>query len=286
MTLDYIKCGDSKDLLKDLPDASIDMVLTSPPYDDLRTYNGYSWDFEAIAKELYRVLKDGGVIVWIVADATIDGSESGSSFRQALYFQEIGFNIHDTMIWDKNSFTATGALVSRYGQVFEYMFVFSKGKPKSFNPIKDRRSKYGGSVSHGTVRKPDGSMRPRSTEGKMLAEYGQRYNIWRCNPVHSKFERVGHPAPFPEELCRDHIISWSNKGDIVLDPFMGGGTTAIACIDTQRHYIGFEISQEYCDIAEERISVHKSQLTFMDILDVENIRRCTKTTEEQDDECI
>ena len=246
--------------MKRLPTESVDMVITSPPYDNLRTYKGFSWDFEGIVAEIFRVLKKGGVAVWIVQDATIKGSETGSSFRQALFFQQTGFNIHDTMIWEKPSFTATGDLKIRYANVFEYMFIFSKGKPKTFNPIKDRPNKYANRKVHGTIVLADGTRRRRSNEGKRLAELGQRFNVWKMPPVNSSTERTGHPAQFPVRLVKDHIISWSNEGDVVLDPFMGSGTSAIACLDTNRQYIGFEISQEYCEMAEKRITQHKAEM--------------------------
>ena len=239
--------------LKQLDDESIDLTVTSPPYDDLRNYNGYSFDFENIAKELYRVTKNGGSIVWIVSDATINGSESGTSFKQALYFKDIGFNIHDTMIWEKPTFTAVGALKTKYAQVFEYMFIFTKGKIKTFNPIKDRKNKYVGDKKHSGIRQKDGSIKEKSSIGKPVAEYGQRFNVWHMPTCQSKTERTGHPAQFPEQLINDHIISWSNKGDIVLDPFMGSGTTAKMSKLNDRNFIGFEISKEYCDIAEERL---------------------------------
>ena len=239
--------------LKQLDDESIDLTVTSPPYDDLRNYNGYSFDFENIAKELYRVTKNGGSIVWIVSDSTINGSESGTSFKQALYFKDIGFNIHDTMIWEKPTFTAVGALKTKYAQVFEYMFIFTKGKIKTFNPIKDRKNKYAGDKKHSGIRQKDGSIKEKSSIGKPVAEYGQRFNVWHMSTCQSKTERTGHPAQFPEQLINDHIISWSNKGDIVLDPFMGSGTTAKMSKLNDRNFIGFEISKEYCDIAEERL---------------------------------
>lgn len=239
--------------MKQIPDNCIDCTVTSPPYDNLRSYNGFSWDFEATAKELYRVTKQGGVVVWIVADATIKGSETGTSFKQALYFKECGFNLHDTMIWEKPSFTATGSLAVRYAPVFEYMFIFSKGKPKTFNPIKDKQNKHGGTKYGGTVRQADGTTKPVSGIGNKVSLYGQRHNIWKVAPCMSRSERL-HPAPFPEQLANDHIISWSNEGDIILDPFMGSGTTAKMAILNNRQYIGFEISKEYCEIAERRIA--------------------------------
>ena len=238
-----------------IDDRSIDLTVTSPPYDNLRTYNGNieQWSFEkfqAIAKELYRVTKPGGVVVWIVADATINGSETGTSFRQALYFKEVGFNLHDTMIWNKGGFSAVGALKTRYAPVFDYMFILTKGKIKTFNPIKDKPNKHSGKLIHKTKRLEDGSIKKGTPY--ISSEYGQRYNIWDIFPQRQRGKDC-HPAPFPEQLARDHILSWSNEGDIVLDPFIGSGTTAIACINTNRNYIGFEIDKHYCDIANERI---------------------------------
>ena len=253
MEFDYIECGDCLELMKDLPDECIDLTVTSPPYDNLRTYKGFSWDFEGVARELYRITKKGGVVVWIVADATINGSETGTSFRQALYFKEIGFRLHDTMIWEKPSFTATGSLTVRYASVFEYMFVLSKGKPKTFNPIKDKKNKTAGVKKHGTIRKPDGSFKRKSSIGKETAEFGQRHNVWHISTTQSSVERTGHPAQCSEQLVNDHIISWSNEGDIVFDPFLGSGTTAKMAVVNNRHYIGFEIAEEYFEIACKRL---------------------------------
>lgn len=251
--------GDCLEIMKQsICNDTIDMVITSPPYDNLRDYNGYTFDFENIAKELYRVVKPGGVIVWIVSDATIDGGETGTSFKQALFFKSIGFNLHDTMIWEKPTFTDTGSLKYRYGNVFEYMFIFSKGKPKTFNPIKDRINKSFGAKKHGTIRRSDGSTVPQSSLGKLIAEYGQRFNVWCINPEKSNSKRC-HPAQFPEQLVHDHIISWSNNGDTVLDPFMGSGTTGIVCCHLDRKFIGIEISEEYFKLSQHRIEEVKQK---------------------------
>lgn len=235
-----------------MPDNFVDLVVTSPPYDDLRIYNGYSFDFESVAKDLYRVIKQGCVVVWVVNDKTDKGSESLTSFRQALYFKEIGFNVHDTMIWEKPTFTATGALKSRYGQVFEYMFVFTKGNVKTFNPIKDRPNKSFGRVKSGNVRQKDGNTKSISSIGKQINEFGQRFNVWKIDAEMKR--NIKHPAMFPEQLANDHIISWSNEGDLIYDPFMGSGTTAKMAILNNRNYIGSELSAEYVKVAEKRIS--------------------------------
>jgi DNA modification methylase len=241
--------GNCVDVMCNFPDNSIPIVLTSPPYDSLRDYKGYKFDFEAIAKQLYRVTKQGGVVVWVVGDQTVKGSETGTSFRQALYFKEIGFNL-ETMIWEKPTFTATGSLRVRYASVFEFMFVLTKGKVKTFNPIIDRICKSAGGKKVGTVRKTDGTLKRKSSEGKVQRELGQRFNIWKI-PTQTQ---IGHPAPFPEQLAADHIRSWSNEGDIVLDPMAGSGTTLKAARKLRRKYIGIEISEEYVAICEERLS--------------------------------
>lgn len=243
--------GDSAEVLKTIQSESVDMVITSPPYDDLRTCYNNSFDFLEIANQLYRIVKNGGVVVWIVSDATINGSESGTSFKQALTFKKIGFNIHDTMIWEKPVFKDPGNV--RYPNVFEYMFVFSKGKPKTFNPIKDRVNISAGRKMCGTIRNKDGSMRRMSTEGNVINEYGLRFNVWHINPVLSNTERTRHPAQFPLQLATDHIISWSNEDDVILDPFMGSGTTGVACKNTNRNFIGIELKSEYFLMSKNRI---------------------------------
>lgn len=243
--------GNCADSLKKLPEGSIDLTVTSPPYDNLRDYKGYTFDFEGVAQELFRVTKDGGVVVWVVADATVDGSETGTSFKQALYFKEIGFRLHDTMIWNKGGFSAVGALKTRYGPVFEYMFVLSKGKPKTFNPLKDRLNKHQNKTIGRSKRLPDGSTLKEPSY--VSSEYGQRFNIWDFFPVRQQGEDK-HPAPFPEALVRDHILSWSNEGDTVLDPFLGSGTTGKVAVSLNRNFIGCEISEEYMAMAAERIA--------------------------------
>ena len=247
--------GDCLERMKEIPDGSIDLTVTSPPYDNLRTYNGNNalWGqhvWQAVIKDLYRVTADGGVVVWVVGDATIKGSETGTSFKQALHAMECGFRLHDTMIWNKGGFTAVGSLKSRYAPVFEYMFVFSKESPKTFNPIKDRKNKWAGTKEHGTTRLPDGTKIKRACTN-VRGEYGQRFNIWiQPNPgVKGQI----HPAVFPEQLAHDHIISWSNKGDTVFDPFMGSGTTGKIAKQLSRNFIGIELDPDYFAIAEKRI---------------------------------
>ena len=238
-----------------MQEESIDLTVTSPPYDNLRTYEGSLQWHEGIWKRvlegLYRVTTDGGVVVWVVGDATIKGSETGTSFKQALYAMECGFNLHDTMIWNKGSFTGVGSLAVRYAPTWEYMFILSKGKPKTFNPIRDRKNKVSGKIG-GKLRLPDGSMKQMSTHGKDRAEYGQRFGIWDQPPAGGN--TTGHPAQFPKQLARDHIISWSNEGDTVFDPFLGSGTTGKMAKQLGRNFIGIEKVGKYFNIAKERIS--------------------------------
>jgi len=243
------------DVMSDIPDKSIDMVLTSPPYDNLRTYNGFSFDFENTAIELYRVVKDGGVVVWVVGDATIRGSETGTSFKQALYFKEVGFNLHDTMIYLKNS--CAFPTNCRYNQIFEYMFILSKGKPRVFNPLL-RDNNYGSFTRKMTHRNTDGSMQLNETVTlQKQSNYG---NVWLYETGYMKSTRdksaYEHPAIFPEQLAIDQIKSWSNEGDTVLDPFAGSGTTGVACKNLNRNYILIEKDPKYYDIILNRLNTY------------------------------
>ncbi len=229
-----------------MPDCFVDLTVTSPPYDGLRTYNGYSFPFEDIAKELFRITKDGGVLVWVISDATVQGNESGTSFKQALYFKEIGFNLHDTMIWIKDGGGAVGSNEC-YTQNFEYMFVFSKGKINTTNLIYDKPNASFGKDKSGVGRRlVTGEHKIESR--KPSAEFSRRNNYWYIAP-----QKGEHPAVFPEALANDHILSWSNEGDLVYDCFMGSGTVAKMSILNNRNWIGSEISNEYCNLIEERI---------------------------------
>lgn len=249
-----------------LPDKSIDLTVTSPPYDNLRLYNGYLFDFKTIAKELNRVTKDGGVVVWVVGDQTNNGSESGTSFEQALYFKDIGFNLHDTMIWYKPNPTPTDPICNRYYNSFEYMFILSKGKPKTCNYLKDKSKSVGKRFGSAPMKRIDGTNRDDRTEKlKHLRMQAKkiRSNVWVYNigsSVSSDSSAHNHPAIFPEELAKDHILSWSNEGDWVLDPFLGSGTTLKMCMETNRNGIGFEINDGYENIIKERLKLNHRKL--------------------------
>ena len=252
--LDRIYQEDCLDTMKRMSDSSIDFVITSPPYDDIRNYNGYSFDFESIAKELYRVLKPGGVVVWVVGDATVNGSETLTSFRQALYFKEIGFNINDTMIYAKNNPMPTTG--KRYHQSFEYMFCISKGQPKTFNPIMVP-TKYQG-IANMKNRGKEGTLIYTKKERTKEKKLGNIFTYSVGGGISTKDkEAYEHPAIFPEKLVEDQMKTWTNEGDVVYDPFMGSGTTGKISVLLKRNWIGSEISKEYCDIAEKRIGKYK-----------------------------
>lgn len=248
-------------------DNFVDLTITSPPYDDLRDYKGYSFNFDEIAKEIYRVTKNGGVLVWVVGDATIKGSESGTSFRQALFFMECGFKLHDTMIYEKNgSAYPANDKSNRYSQIFEYMFVLSKGFPKCSNLLKDKANRWSGSGTFGKniERLKNGEI---SQRGKFIVpEYSIRNNIWKINNGYgySSEDEIAHkhPAIFPEKLAADHIFTWSNEGDVVYDCFGGSGTTAKMAHRLKRNWIISEISEEYCTIANKRLEQYLKQTTL------------------------
>ena len=258
-----VLCGDAKEILKTLPDESIDLTVTSPPYDNIREYNGYKFsheDFLKIAKELFRVTKKGGVIVWVVGDSVQKGGETGTSFRQALGFIEVGFKLHDTMIFEKNtsSFPARRK-GKRYTQIFDYMFVLCKGKIKTGNLICDKPNKWAGYTNWGknTQRGKDGVLK-KSSDMNPVPDFSPRNNIWKYTVgkgFNSKDkESHQHPAIFPEKLAADHILSWSNEDDVVLDPFLGSGTTAKIAKKFNRKYVGIDMSEEYCQLARSIIA--------------------------------
>ncbi len=248
--------GDCLERMKEIPDGSVDLTVTSPPYDNLRNYNNsLDWGehvWKPVLQELFRVTKKGGVVVWIVGDATIKGSETGTSFRQALYAKEIGFNLHDTMIYAKNSYMPLTH--NRYEQAFEYMFILSKSKPKTFNPILIP------SITAGTKRNRGGGKANESTyaerkriENTTVGQFKQSPNIFYYDV--GKNDKTKHNAPFPEQLANDHIISWSNEGDTVLDCFMGSGTTGKMALLNNRNFIGIEKDAGYFEIAKQRLGV-------------------------------
>ena len=261
LELNKTYCMDNREGMKLLPNNYIDLTVTSPPYDDLRSYKGCEWNFDIfkeVAQELYRVTKEGGVVVWIVNDKTKNGSESGTSFRQALYFMKIGFNLHDTMIYAKNNPVPLNH--NRYEQQFEYMFVFSKGKPNTFNGLRED-CKYAQRNEKNRRYRKDASGNFKTGKTMPIKDTKLTYNIWFYQVGNGKSSKdkiaFQHPAIFPEKLAEDHIISWSNEGDIVMDIFAGSGTVRKMCKLNNRKYIGFEIAEEYVKIDNERNGMYE-----------------------------
>lgn len=262
-TIDELKskiiCGECCDVMDNqFPADCVDLVVTSPPYDNLRSYNGYTFDYNTIIKSLYRVVKPGGVVVWVVGDQVKSGSESGTSFKQALAFVAAGFNLHDTMIFEKNcsSFPAKKK-GNRYTQIFEYMFIFSRGKPKTTNLICDKENKWVGYINFGqkTDRQKDGTLIKKASI-KPVPKFSPRNNIWRYvvgGGFGNDKEAYDHPATFPIQLVIDHIKTWSVENDVVLDIMAGSGTTLLAAKELKREWIGIDISQDYCDLMKKRL---------------------------------
>lgn len=251
---------DCRDTMRRMKEEGIkvNLVITSPPYDSLRNYNNSStWNFDIfkeIAQLLYDVTADGGVVVWVVGDATINGSETGTSFKQALYFMECGFNLWDTMLFEKNSSSFPASRKGkRYTQIFEYMFVFSKGKPKTAHLICDKPNKYAGWTNWGnnTNYNKDGELIPTNNI-KPVPEFSPRNNIWKYT-VGFNINEGKHPAVFPYQLVEDHILTWSNESDLIFDPFTGSGTTASAALCNNRKFIGSEIDKTYFDFIPNNI---------------------------------
>ena len=257
MHTNIIHCGNHLDVLKQYPDGCFDMCLTSPPYDNLRTYKGYDFQFEPLAHELFRVLKAGGVCVWVVNDATVNGSETLTSFKQAIYFkEEVGFNVHDTMIYEAKGTGAKGSNLA-YWQCFEFMIVLTKGRPKTVNRIADVKNTTQGLLRGGRNYKKE---KPHKT-----SQVGVRTNIWEYSVgFMDASDKTEHPAPFPEKLAEDHILSWSNPGDVILDPMGGSGTVGKMAAKHQREYVLIDVAQEYCDIARKRIDRFTAQTTIFD----------------------
>lgn len=245
--------GDNCDVLATMPRESVDLVVTSPPYDDLREYGGHSWDFYGVAWHLKRVLKPGGVMVWVVADATEDGSESGTSMEQALHFKRIGMNLHDTMIYQVPGTGAKGSNLC-YWQAWEYMFVLTKGRPNTVNRLKDKRNVKAGAICTSAAKQSETGTRLHPAGGTIVQEFGIRDNVWVILSGNNGDDPTRHPAVFPESLARDHILSWSNPGDVVLDPFSGSGTTLKMAKELGRLGIGIEVEQRYCEIAAKRLA--------------------------------
>ncbi|MBK9155041.1 MAG: site-specific DNA-methyltransferase [Chloracidobacterium sp.] len=248
------------DTLSRVEDDVLDMTITSPPYDDLRDYNGYHFPVEKIAAALFAKTMPGGVVIWVVGDRTVNGSESLSSFRHAIAFNDAGFRVHDTMIYAKNN-PIPSDCGKRYRQCFEYMFCFSKGRPKTFNPItqKIKQEKAFKSFRITKVGRND------LAHDHVAPKRRKVNNIFSYNVgTSSSRDKVAfkHPAIFPEKLVEDQIRTWTNEGDLVYDCFMGSGTTAKVAQLLHRRWFGSEISAEYVEIATERLSEYLDTKRF------------------------
>jgi len=252
--LNKVICGDCLEVMKGIPNKSVDLVVTSPPYDNLRDYGGYKFNFENTAKELFRLLKEGGVIVWVIGDATVNGSETGTSFKQALYFKELGLNLHDTMIYQKNTYPFPPH--TRYYQQFEYMFIFSKDKPKTTNLLRIETKWRQKNKHSSTQRNKDGTTTHLKYETGKDTRIKDNVWLYDCGYMRGTKDKIAfkHPATFPDKLAQDHILSWSNEGDIVLDPMCGSGTTCKMAKLLNRRFIGIELNSDYCKIAERRLA--------------------------------
>lgn len=265
--------GNNIEIIKNnIEDDSVDLIVTSPPYDDLRDYKGYDFDYESLFKELYRVIKKGGVVVWVVNDKTINGSESLTSFKQILSAVDCGFSLHDTMIYEKNtsSFPARRN-GNRYTQIFEYMFVLSKGKPKTVNLICDKENKCYGATNWGsnTDRQVDGTLKLKD-DIKEVPQYSPRNNIWKYTVGGgiAQKDKIAymHPATFPEKLAEDHILSWSNEGDVVMDPMCGSGTVLKQSFLHNRNFIGIDIAKDYIlNIVSPRLDKYNCNYEIVDL---------------------
>lgn len=251
---------------KDLcPWGGVDLTITSPPYDNLRNYNGSStWNFEVfkmVAQGLWNITNDGGVVVWVVGDSCVNGSETGSSFKQALYFMELGFKLHDTMIYEKNSSAFPAAKGSkRYTQIFEYMFVFVKGKIHNCQLLCDKPNKWAGHINWGnnTNYNVNGEL-VQSNNIKPVPQFSLRNNIWKYSVGFNSKKFGKHPAVFPLQLAIDHILSWSMPEHVIFDPFLGSGTTMDACVKTGRDkFVGCEIDKSYFDIIQKKIEFYNN----------------------------
>ena len=242
------------DLLSEIPNETFHMVLTSPPYDNLRKYEGVNFNFTKIAKQLYRILKTGRVLIWVVNDATINGSETGTSFRQALEFINLGFNLHDTMIFRKTN-PIPQIYSKRYNGEFEYMFVLSKGRVEVHNPIRVPCLHAGLELNSTTYKNYSRGKQKRTKYANPVKKQKVKGNIWEYVVGKNVLDQGAkeHPAPFPIQLALDHIISWTNEGDMVLDPMCGSGTACLAAAMQKRIFTGIDLSKNYCRIAEKRI---------------------------------
>jgi len=235
----------SAENMKELPNNSIHLMITSPPYNVSKEYDkdlslkDYLMLLQNSFKETYRVLVNGGRVCINVANLGRKPYIPLSDYISKIML-DIGFNMRGEIIWNKaasaSPSTAWGSWQSAANpilrDVHEYILVFSKGDYKREKGNKEN-----------TISK------------EQFMEWTK--SIWTMNAESAR--RIGHPAPFPEELPYRLIQLYSFKHDIILDPFMGSGTTAISALKSDRNYVGYEISKEYIKLAEKRIEPFKKQ---------------------------
>lgn len=254
--LNEVYCGDCVKLMKLLPDSTIDLVVTSPPYDKIRDYNGsIHFDLHKTGQEIFRVLKSGGIAVMVIQDQTKNFGKSLTSFKTIIdWCDNIGFKLFETIIYRKNGSEGVW-WTKRFRVDHEYMPIFLKGKkPQYFNkePLKIP-SKHGGKVMTGS-----GS---RKTNGETQKTVTRAINFKKCRGTIWNYLMAGdknplkrkHPAVFPDKIPYDFIQCFCPEEGIVLDPFAGSGSTLVMAKKLRRSFIGFDIVPEYCELARERL---------------------------------
>ena len=250
-----IICEDNITYLKTLPDECIDFVITSPPYDALRDYNGYKLDLHGLGVELLRVLKDGGICVMVIQDSTRDFAKSLTSFRTIVdWCDNIGFRLFECNIYNRQG-TEGAWWKKRFRVDHEYMPIFLKGKrPQYFDKENIKiPSKHGGKIMTGAnIRTKNGQTGSRKVKINPTKCPGTVMTFGNTCGGESKLKSK-HPAVFPNMLAYDMIECFCPEDGTVLDPFNGSGTTTLAAKCLGRNYIGIDVSEEYNKIARERL---------------------------------
>jgi site-specific DNA-methyltransferase (adenine-specific) len=255
--VDQIIHNDCVSEMATLPDNCIPLTVTSPPYDKLRRYGGQRWSFETfekVARQLFRLTMPGGVVLWVVQDGTVDGSLTGTSARQWLYFQQIGFDLNSVLILATRGWRSQ---TSRYANQFHFGFVLSKGRPRAFHPIRDRINSTAGQRLRCSRRSASGEAVTTYNGDRRLGLHGYRANVWFYDVGGGKSTKdryaSRHEALMPEQMARDLIISWSRPGDLIFDPFCGAATTCKMALLSHRHYLGIEAHALYYRLALRRM---------------------------------
>lgn len=272
--VDKVHCMECVEGMEMLPDDCVDLVVTSPPYDAVRKYNGFAFDLHQTGAQIHRVLKDGGIAAMVIQDQTKDFGKSLTSFRTIIdWCDSFGFKLFECVIYRKNG--SEGAWWKhRFRVDHEYIPLFLKGDRPAYFDKQPLRvpSKHGGKVMSGSGnRRTDGA-----TNGTVRREINAtkcRGTIWNYlmagdkNPLKRK-----HPAVFPDAIPSDLIQCFCPPGGIVLDPFIGSGSTAVQALKHERHFIGFDISQEYCDLCNQRLEKDVETATLFESVSASDIK--------------